>query len=205
MKKLLLLAFAAVVLAGCSKAAVPIGKDTVVTMNYTGKLKDGKVFDSSAQHGQPFTFIDGEGKIIPGLEKGLAGLVAGDKKTIVVPADEAYPYNKNLVITVSRDKLPTTMTVKVGGEVATQTPNGPLAGQITKVEGKQVTIDFNPPIAGKELIFDVHILGVRKATPEEIAGKVPPKPVITVKQPAPAKQPALSKQPASSKTPAPAK
>jgi len=183
MKKLIWLVFAAAVLVGCSaNAKIPIAKDTVVTMDYTGKLKDGTVFDASSKHGQPLTFVEGEGKIIPGLEKGLVGLKVGDKKTIDVPADEAYPYNKQMIITVPKSQFPKEMNIKEGAEVATQTPNGPLQGKITKIEKDQVTVDFNPSIAGKELIFDVDILGVRKATPDEISGKVQPKPVLPKKK-----------------------
>lgn len=182
MKKFTWLAFAALVLVGCSAhAKVPIGKDTVVTMDYTGKLKDGTVFDSSSVHGKPLTFIAGEGKIIPGLEKALVGMTAGQKKTVVVPASEAYPYNKNMVVTVAKSHFPKGMDIKDGAMVSTQSPNGPLQGKIIKVEKDKVTVDFNPPIAGKELIFEVHILGVRKATPEEISGKVQPKPVLPKK------------------------
>lgn len=178
---LLVLAVGLVAVWGVS-AKTPIGKNTVVTLNYTGKLKNGKVFDSSSRHGQPLTFIEGQGQIIPGLAKGLSGLVAGDRKTIVVPPKEAYPYNKNMVITVDRSRLPKTMNVKVGAGVISRSANGTFQGRITKVVGKKVTIDFNPPIAGKELIFKVHILGVRKATKAEISGKVPPKPVLPKKQ-----------------------
>lgn len=182
MKKLIWLVFAAAVLAGCSNnAKIAIAKDDVVTMNYTGKLKDGTVFDASSKHGQPFTFIEGEGKIIPGLDKGLLGMKAGEKKTIDIPASEAYPYQKSLVITVPKTQFPKTIDVKVGTEVASQTPNGPMQGKITKVDGDKVTVDFNLPIAGKELIFDVDILGVRKATPDELSGKVQPKPVLPKK------------------------
>lgn len=179
MKKLIWLVFAAAVLGGCSSnAKISIGKDTVVTMNYTGKLKNGTVFDASSKHGRPFTFVEGEGKIIPGLEKGIIGLKVGDKKTIDIPASEAYPFQKSMVVTVAKNKFPKTIDVKVGTVIASQTPNGPLQGTITKVKGDQVTVNFNLPIAGKELVFDVDILGVRKATPDEIAGKVQPKPVL---------------------------
>lgn len=183
MKKTTWLVFAAAVLVGCStNAQVPIGKDTVVTMDYTGTLKNGTVFDSSSQHGQPFTFIQGEGQIIPGLAKGLAGLKTGDTKTIVVPAAEAYPYNKNMVVTVPKSQFPKGMDIKDGVEVASRTPNGTLQGKITKVGKDTVTVDFNLPIAGKELIFKVHILGVRKATSDEISGKVKPTPVLPKKK-----------------------
>jgi len=87
-----------------------------------------------------------------------------------------------MVITVPKSQFPKEMNIKEGAEVATQTPNGPLQGKITKIEKDQVTVDFNPSIAGKELIFDVDILGVRKATPDEISGKVQPTPVLPKKK-----------------------
>lgn len=93
---------------------------------------------------------------------------------IVVPVDEAYPQNKKMVVTVAKSQFLKGRDIKKGVEVASQTPNGPLQGRITKAENDKVTVDFNPPIAGKELIIDVNILGVRKATAKEISGKVAP-------------------------------
>ncbi len=62
----------------------------VVTVNYTGKLADGTVFDSSASHGQPFSFTLGAGQVIPGWDKGLVGMKVGETKTLVIPPSEAY-------------------------------------------------------------------------------------------------------------------
>ncbi len=62
----------------------------IVTVNYTGKLANGTVFDSSASHGQPFTFTLGVGQVIPGWDKGIVGMKVGQTKTLVIPPNEAY-------------------------------------------------------------------------------------------------------------------
>ena len=61
-----------------------------VTLNYTGKLADGTVFDSSASHGQPFSFVLGAGQVIPGWDKGILGMKVGESKVLVIPPSEAY-------------------------------------------------------------------------------------------------------------------
>ncbi len=61
-----------------------------VTLNYTGKLANGTVFDSSASHGQPFSFVLGAGQVIPGWDKGILGMKVGESKVLVIPPNEAY-------------------------------------------------------------------------------------------------------------------
>ncbi len=165
----------AVVFAACAPA-VPVAKDTVVTMSYVGKTTDGNVFDSTAGRA-PLTVVIGEGNIIPGLEKGLMGMRAGDKKTIDVAAADAYgPRRDNLVFDVPKSSFPPDLQLKAGLEVVSQTPQGPLPARIVEIDKDTVKVDFNHPLAGKDLIFDVQVLDVRKATPDEISGKVQPAP-----------------------------
>ncbi len=151
-----------------------VEKDTVVTLNYTGTLADGTVFDTSiGKH--PLTFVEGEGRMIPGFEKALVGMKAGQSKTFTVPANEAYGApDKNLIVDVPRAQFPKDMQLTVGEHVARQTAQGPIPGVITAIGADAVTVDFNSPLAGKALTFKVEIISVRKATPEEISGKIAP-------------------------------
>lgn len=178
-------------LVGCSNAKLPVAKDTVVSFNYTGKTSDGTVFDSTAGR-EPLTVIIGEKKIIPGLEKGLMGMKVGDKKTIAVAAADAYgPHRDDMVINVPMSNFPKDMELKEGMQLALQTPQGPLPAVVVKIEKDSVKMDFNPPLAGKDLTFDVQIVSVRKATADEISGKASVQPAAQPAQPATA-QPATT-------------
>ena len=176
MHKIAYAVLAALVLAGCSAGKMAVAKDTVVTLNYTGKLADGTVFDTSIGK-SPLTFVEGAGTMIPGFEKAVLGLKAGQKKTFTLTPAEAYGEpNKALIIDVPKSQFPATMDVKAGMHVARETPQGAIPGVITKVGTSTVTVDFNSPLAGKTLTFTVDILSVRKATAAEISGKVQPAP-----------------------------
>lgn len=186
MHKIAYALLAALALAACSAGKMAVAKDTVVTLNYTGKLSDGTVFDTSVGK-TPLTFVEGEGRMIPGFEKAILGMKPGQKKSFTIPPSEAYGEpNKSLIIDVPRAQFPASMDVKVGMHVARETPQGAIPGLVTKVGKDTVTVDFNSPLAGKTLTFDVDILDVTKATPEEISGKVQPPPPAPPKQATPA-------------------
>ncbi|MCB0297423.1 MAG: FKBP-type peptidyl-prolyl cis-trans isomerase, partial [Calditrichaeota bacterium] len=83
----------------------PKNGDTV-KVHYTGKLEDGTVFDSSRERDQPLEFTLGQGMVIPGFEKAVAGMAVGDQKEVTLEVDEAYgPHNESLVVEVSKDNL----------------------------------------------------------------------------------------------------
>ena len=88
-----------------------------VKVHYTGKLNDGMVFDSSVNR-EPLQFKLGEKKVIPGFEDAVVGMSVGDKKTISIPADQAYgPHRKELVMEVEKSKLPADLDPKVGQQL----------------------------------------------------------------------------------------
>jgi len=170
-------------LAGCSTPTL-IAKDTVVTFNYTGKTSDGNVFDSTTGK-QPLTVIFGEGNLIPGLEKAMMGMKPGEKKSINVQAADAYgPHHDEMVLDVPISSFPKDMQLTEGEELVSQTPQGPLPIKIVKIDKDTVKVDLNHPLAGKDLTFDVQVISVRKATPDELSGKTPvgqPKPAAPAK------------------------
>ncbi len=132
-----------------------------VAIHYEGTLKDGSVFDSSKGK-EPFEFVFGSGSIIPGLEKGLAGLQEGDKKKITVEAKDAYgERNPEAVQKVEKNQLPEDIKPEVGMQLMAQTQTGQIPVTITEVEEEYITVDFNPPLAGEDLTFDVEVISVK--------------------------------------------
>ena len=138
-----------------------IGENTVVSMHFTLKDQSGKVLESIVG-GRPFEFIYGLGMVVPGLERALLGLKAGDKKTVVVSPSEGYGLrDKNLVLKVHRDELPV-REIEVGQEFRWGFTDG--EGELFRVSGfvgDWIYLDRNHPWAGKELQYEVNILEVR--------------------------------------------
>lgn len=146
-----------------------IEKNKVVSIHYTGKLNDGSVFDSS-EGKKPLEFIYGTGTIIPGLEEELEGLKTGDKKSIEnIPADKAYGQRQEEAMQeVPKDQLPQDIELEEGMQLAAQGPQGVIPVTLTQIKDDSVIVDFNHPLAGKDLSFEVEIAEVRDATDEEL-------------------------------------
>jgi FKBP-type peptidyl-prolyl cis-trans isomerase 2 len=134
-----------------------------VKIQYTGKLDDGSVFDSSDPNA-PLAFTIGEGEVIPGVENGVVGMEEGETKTISIPPDEGYgPMRDELTVTVDRDQLPDGVEPEEGMPMQMQLPNGQVIPvRISEVSDGTVKIDANHPLAGKDLIFDVQLVEVEK-------------------------------------------
>ena len=140
----------------------------VISFHYKLTDSTGKVIDESKGRG-PLSFMEGAGQIIPGLEKQLLDLKKGDKKTIQVPAAEAYGLpDKARVLTVKREQLPN-KDVKVGDQfTGGQEEHGPVF-VVTQVSEAEATLDGNHPLAGVDLTFDVELADTREATQEEVS------------------------------------
>jgi FKBP-type peptidyl-prolyl cis-trans isomerase 2 len=132
-----------------------------VTVHYTGRLKDGTVFDSS-EGKEPLEFIIGEGQLIPGFEQGVLGMKPGQSKTVNIPSAEAYgPYKPELVTEVERSKFPADLELEVGMQVQRSEPDGRIAiFTIKGLTNTMVTLDANHRLAGKDLIFDIEMVEV---------------------------------------------
>ena len=142
----------------------------VVSMDYTLTDGDGKVLDSS-DGTEPLSYLHGAGNIIPGLEKALIGKVADDTmKVEVAPADGYGELAPELTQVVDKAAFEGVETLEAGMSFEAQGPNGEVQRVvIAKVEGDQVTVDGNHPLAGVTLNFDVKIISVRDATEEEMS------------------------------------
>lgn len=137
------------------------GTDTVL-VHYTGKLENGEIFDSSEGR-DPLEVSLGQGMVIPGFENGLLDMEVNEKKTIHIPAAEAYgERHDELVQEVPLNQLPPEIKPEVGMQLVSQTPDGqqiPLV--VTEVGAENITVDANPPLAGKDLIFDLELVGIK--------------------------------------------
>jgi peptidylprolyl isomerase len=132
-----------------------------VKVNYTVKLDDGTVFDSTKDQG-PFQFTIGLGSVIPGFEKEIMGMRAGESKTVGVSAEDAYgPYYKELIKEVDRTEFPEDFKLEVGQRLELPGRDGQSAlVTVLQVSGKTVILDTNHPLAGKELTIDIELVEV---------------------------------------------
>ena len=166
---LVFLLLIALLVPGCSAldgSAKAKDGDTV-QVNYTGKLSDGTVFDSSIGR-QPLQVILGKGQVIPGFEKAILGMKVGDNKTVTIPANEAYgPYHNELIFEVPRTNMPAGVTPQVGQQLqGSQEDGSVMVATITKVSDNTVTLDANIPLAGKDLTFDIGLVKILPAPPK---------------------------------------
>lgn len=131
-----------------------------VTVNYTGRLEDGSIFDSSLNEGrEPLKSTLGQGQLIQGFEKGLINMIVGEKKTIEIDPENAYgEYNPEMTTIVGRNQVPE--TIQVGETLQGNTPNGPIIVRVLEVTEDSVTLDANHPLAGKKLIFDLEVVEI---------------------------------------------
>ena len=133
-----------------------------VKVHYTGTLKDGQVFDTSAER-EPLEFTLGQGQLIPGFEKAVVGMEVGDSTTVEIPTDEAYgEAREDLVINVPKDQLPDEVEPKVGMQLQVNQENGqPVPVRITEIADEELVLDANHPLAGKDLKFDIEVVEIK--------------------------------------------
>jgi FKBP-type peptidyl-prolyl cis-trans isomerase SlyD len=146
-----------------------ITKDSVVSIDYRLHLGDGKIIDES-EPGDPLVYLHGHEEIVPGLEKALEGKKAGESlKVEVAPKDGYGEYDPDSVEEVPREDFPPDMELEAGGIVsATDEDGDDVEFLVKEVRPNTVVIDFNDPMAGKTLHFEVTVREVRAATPEEL-------------------------------------
>jgi FKBP-type peptidyl-prolyl cis-trans isomerase SlyD len=139
----------------CAEKALPIGDGMKVTLEYTLTLPDKTVADSTAGQA-PFSYTQGNHEIVPGLEKALIGMKAGDKKRVTIPAAEAYGlYDEKRKVEVPKKNLPP--EAKAGTRL--RATNG-MEAKVVELKGDAAVVDTNHPLAGKDLTFDVSIIKV---------------------------------------------
>lgn len=145
-----------------------IGKNAVVSIHYTLKDDEGQVMDSSEGR-DPLSYLHGANNLIPGLEKELEGKSTGQNFTASIDPAEAYGENNpELVQKISKEMFQGVEQIEPGMAFTAQGPQGQQQVVVTAVEGDEVTVDANHPMAGKTLHFDVEVVDVRDATDEEL-------------------------------------
>jgi len=149
--------------------SLTIAKNQVVSMHYTLTDNAGNVLDSSDE-GTPLSYLHGAGNIIPGLEEALAGKAEGEQVQAVIAPEEAYGEPQpDLVQVLPKEAFQGVDQVEPGMRFQAESADGSTRQlTVTGVEGDEVTVDANHPLAGVELHFDVQVVGVRDATDEEL-------------------------------------
>lgn len=134
-----------------------------VQVHYTGRLTDGTLFDSS-QGREPLEFEVGSGMVIPGFDNGVAGMNVGEKKTIHIPANDAYgPVQAEMIIRIPRAEIPADLPLEVGTQLNMhQDGSGQVIPvTVSELTADTVTLDANHVLAGKDLVFEVELVGVK--------------------------------------------
>jgi FKBP-type peptidyl-prolyl cis-trans isomerase SlyD len=137
-------------------------------MEYTLKI-DGQEIDSSEGQG-PLQFLAGHGNIVLGLENEMKGMKIGESKNVVVPPADGYgEFDAEAFMDVPAEQFPTDMKLEEGLELTVRDNSGEgRYARVEKMEGKAVRLNFNHPLAGDELHFDVKVVAVREPTSEEL-------------------------------------
>lgn len=132
-----------------------------VSIEYTLTLENKEVVDTNVGS-DPLTYVQGSSQIIPGLEKELEGMKIGDTKNVTVKPEDGYgPVIKEAIVEVKKEQLPEG-ACEVNAQVQAQGPDGQmLRGQVTELKDDIAIIDFNHPLAGKTLVFEVKILDIQ--------------------------------------------
>ena len=140
----------------------------VLAFNYVLKGPDGQILDASEKN-QPLPYLEGAGQIIPALEDQIKDLKEGEKKTVKLPAKDAYGTpDAKMLMDVPKEEL-AHLSAEIGAYLQLQLGDEAKVVKVTKITETHVTLDGNHPLAGQDLEFDIEMSLVREATPEELA------------------------------------
>lgn len=159
---LLLISMASSVFAKATDNAIAITDGSKVSLEYTLTLKDLGAIDNNVG-GEPMVFVYGSKQVIPGLEKGVAGLKAGDVKKLEIAPEDAYgPIYQEAITTAKASQFPADL-LQIDAIFETQGQDGQTyRGKVISIEGEEVKVDFNHPLAGQTLYFDIKVLSVEQ-------------------------------------------
>lgn len=136
-------------------------KGNTVKVHYTGKLKDGTIFDSSESR-EPLEFTLGDGNMIKGFDAAVQGMNVGDDKSVTIPSEEAYGEKKDeMMVDIPRTQVPADIKPEVGMDLSIQNQQGqPMPVKVVHVDEEKITLDANHPLAGQDLIFDIKLVEI---------------------------------------------
>ena len=143
-----------------------VKKGDTVKVHYHGKLTDGTTFDSSEGR-EPLEFEVGGGMVIPGFDSGVTGMIIGEKKTILIPNEEAYgPKQEDMIMEFPKERFPEDMVPEAGMQLNMNNGSGqnfPVV--IVEVKEEVVILDANHPLAGEDLTFDLELVEITGSKP----------------------------------------
>jgi peptidylprolyl isomerase len=141
---------------------MPVKKGDKVKLDYSGKLKDGRVF-ATTEGKDPLEFEAGAGEILSGIDDAVVGMEKNEQKEIILSPEEGFGKRKEeLVVGVPKHKFGNER-VEVGQRVSVQTKSGRVArARVTQVGDDQITLDLNHPLAGKQTIFNIKVVEIEK-------------------------------------------
>ncbi len=139
-----------------------VKKGDKVKIEYVGSFEDGTVFDSSDKQGTPLEFVAGSGQLIKGFDDAVIGMKEGEEKEVEIPPEKAYGHhNPELVKELPRNCFPENKDIKPGMAFIMKMQNGQqVQFRINEVSKDKITIDLNPPLAGKTLKFKIKLLSI---------------------------------------------
>ncbi len=139
-----------------------VKKGDTIKVEYTGRLKDGTVFDTSDNHDEPLEFTVGDQKLIKGFDNAVVGMQEGEEKEVTIPPEEGYGnHNPELVRDLPRDIFPEDQEVEPGMVFMMALQDGrKIPVRIAEVSDGQVKVDLNSPLAGKTLVFTIKIVEI---------------------------------------------
>lgn len=146
----------------CSMTQAQVGDQ--VTIHYEGKLTDGMVFDSSRSR-EPLSFKLGAKQVIPGFDAAVQGMDIGEQKTVTIEPAKGYGDRRaELIFRVNRKQVPTNLPIEVGSQLQLPTANGQAVPvMVVELQGDQVTLDGNHPLAGETLTFEIELIAIESA------------------------------------------
>jgi len=140
----------------------------VVSLNYVLTVDGETLAQTDAD--DPMEYLHGAEEILPGLERALDGKQVGDKFSVTLQPEDAYgEYDEDDVEEIDRADIPNVDELEIGMVVEVEDEDGyAYMAQVREIGAKIVTLDFNPPLAGKTLTYDVEVVAIREATAEEL-------------------------------------
>ena len=135
-----------------------------VSVHYRGTLHDGNEFDSSYNRGQTLEFEVGSGQMIKGFDTAVVGMTVGETKSVLIESENAYgDLNPEAVQVFSKESFPSDFSFEIGSFVEARSTDGQsMPARIAKVEDSNVSVDFNHPLAGQDLNFEIHLVRLDK-------------------------------------------
>jgi peptidylprolyl isomerase len=131
-----------------------------VRIHYTGTLQDGSVFDSSEGR-EPLSFTLGAGEVIPGFDTAVSGMEVGARRTVTIPAAEAYgPRRDDMILAIPREQVPPEINPTVGEQLQVGQGNDQFLVTVAEVNEREVVLDGNHPLAGEDLTFALELVAI---------------------------------------------